>query len=308
MDYRKLDLNLLVILDALFEERGVNAVARRLAVSQPNVSFALAKLRDFFGDALLVRAGNRMELTAFGERLRGPVRRVIATVEGEVLQTAAFDPLKTERCFSISTSDIGELTFLPDLIAALDRRAPHATIRCYSMPPQELERSMADGVVDLAVGYFPDIQGSAFYRQKLFEHPFVCVARQGHPDIAGALTLDQFLAARHIVVVHEGRSQELFERRMQQLGLSRRVSLRSPHFMSVPFLVARSELITVVPQAVGRLYASLLPLQLLAPPLDIPPIELHQFWHRRVAQDPAVIWLRHLIAELFMRRDPTQAD
>jgi len=92
-----------------------------------------------------------------------------------------------------------------------------------------------------------------------------------------------------------------------ELGLSRRIQLQSPHFMSVPLLVANSDLFTTVPLAVGAAYAALLPLKLLDPPIDIPPIELHQFWHRRVQHDPAVVWLRALIAELFLGRDPTRS-
>jgi len=308
MDYRKVDLNLLVILDALLEEGGVNATARRLSMSQPNVSFALAKLRAFFKDDLLVRQANRMKPTPTGERLREPVRRILAMVDAEILRTPTFDPGQSERCFTISTSDIGELTFVPKLLAALSKRAPHTVLRCYSMTPLELESAMADGVVDVALGYFPDLDGPALYRQKLFEHPFVCIVRADHPEVTGELTLDQFLSLGHVVVAQEGRSQELFEQTMRQRGLSRQIKLRSPHFMSAPLLIAQSDLITTVPQAVGTTYASLAGLRLLRPPIDIPPIELQQFWHRRVHADPAVRWFRALISELFLRTDPTLPD
>ena len=117
------------------------------------------------------------------------------------------------------------------------------------------------------------------------------------------MTLDQFLAADHAVVTHEGRSQEIFERRMSELNLDRRILLRSPHFMSVPLLVATSDMITVVPRAVGVLYARLASLKLVEPPIEIPPIEIKQFWHRRVHNDPGVVWLRKLIARLFLQRD-----
>lgn len=305
MDYRALDLNLLVVLDALLEERGVNATARRLKISQPNVSFALSKLRTFFGDDLLVRQGNRMQPTPTGERLRDPVRRILATVDTELFRTPSFDPDRSERLFTISTSDIGELVFIPKLMDALSRQAPNASIRCYSMKPDELERAMADGIVDVALGYFPDLDGAAFYKQKLFEHPFVCVVRSDHPTVGSSISLDQFLKLGHAVVSQEGRSQELFERTLAQRGLSRRIRLQSPHFMSVPLMIAKSDLITTVPRAVGTTYAELTGLRLLPPPLAIPPIELQQFWHRRVHHDPTIVWLRSLIARLFLGRDPS---
>jgi DNA-binding transcriptional LysR family regulator len=307
MDYRRLDLNLLVVLDSLLEERGVNATARRLGMSQPNVSFALNKLRVFFADDLLVRQGNAMAPTAMAERMREPVRRILNTVDKELLAQAGFDPAHCEHRFTISMSDIGELVFLPRLIAELERRAPGITLRCHSLPPTELERAMADGTVDLALGYFPDLQGSAFMTQKLFDHPFVCIARAEHPRIRDVLDLETFLSLGHIVVSQKGRSQELFEARLRHLGLSRRVVLESPHFMSVPLLVAGSDLISTVPYAVGELFASMAHLRLIAPPFDTRLIELKQFWHRSQHRDPATVWLRNLIAELFIGRDTPMA-
>lgn len=308
MQEPRLNLNLLLILDSLLTGQGVSVTARRLGLSQPNVSHALAQLRAFFDDPLLVREGNRMRPTPRAERLRGPLRRVIDMLETEVLCADEFDPMTSERCFCLSMSDVGELTYLPALLAALRLRAPHLRLRSVSMPPGELERAMAENFVDLAVGYFPDLQGAAFYQQKLFDHPFICMLREGHAVLDQTLSLDNFLRLDHIVVSAEGRSQEIFEQHLAQLGLTRRVVLQSPHFMSAPFLIAQSDCITTVPEAVGRWYANLLPLRLLPPPLKIPPIELRQHWHRRVHHDPGVIWLRRLIAELFLNRDPTLAS
>lgn len=305
MDYRRLDLNLLVVLDALLGERGVHATARRLNMSQPNVSFALGKLRQFFQDQLLVRIGNSMHPTPMGDRLREPVRRILEMVDADLLGLPVFDPLNAERCFSISTSDIGELVFLPTLLEVLKERAPRATLRSHSMPPHELERAMSDGVVDMALGYFPDLQGSNFLCQTLFEHPFSCIVRKDHPDVGDALSLEQFLGLGHILVSQKGRSQELVEIRMHQLGLSRRIQLQSPHFMSVPLLVAGSDLISTVPHAVAAIFATMAPLKLLPPPFETPLISLQQFWHRRVDRDPAIVWFRSLVAELFLGRDPS---
>jgi DNA-binding transcriptional LysR family regulator len=171
------------------------------------------------------------------------------------------------------------------------------------MPPVELQAAMANGGVDLALGYFPDLIGAGFYQQKLFEHSFTCLVRRDHPTIDDDMTLDEFLAADHAVVAPEGRSQEIFERRMSELNLERRIALRSPHITTVPLLVATSDLITVVPRAVGLLYARFASLKLVDPPISIPPIEIKQFWHRRVRNDPGVVWLRKLVAQLFLHQD-----
>lgn len=308
MNIRNLDLNLLIILDAMFEEMRTTRVANRLSMSQPAVSHALGKLRHAFNDELFVREGNRMQPTPFAETLREPVKQVLQIVEGEIMRDRDFRPATTRRRFTLTMSDIGELVFLPRIMSALREKAPQATLRCLAMPPQELEVAMAEGSVDVAVGYFPDLKGGGFYQQGLFEHAFTCLVRNNHPTIGSKATLEQFLEADHAVVAHEGRSQEIFEARMQTLGMRRRVLLQSPHFMSVPLLVAESDMITTVPRAVGRIYSQLAPVRLVEPPVDIPPIELKQLWHRRVHQDPAVVWLRNLIAELFMNNDPSESD
>src|SRR3981081_2995689 len=148
---RRLDLNLLLVLHALFEERSVTAVARRLQISQPTVSFSLSKLRDFFHDELFVRQGGKMQPTPFVETIYESVHTIIETINKEVLREYDFDPLLTERTFSLSTSDLGELVFLPKILEALRVAAPTACVRYLAMPPIELQAAMANGAVDLAL-------------------------------------------------------------------------------------------------------------------------------------------------------------
>ena len=305
MNYRHFDLNLLIVLDALLEEGGVNATARRLGMSQPNVSFALSKLRGHFEDDLLIRVGNTMKATALGASLREPLRRMLGSLDDEIFAQRTFDATVSDRRFTISTSDIGELVFLPRLMSELIVRAPGITLESRSMAPAELQTAMADGAVDLALGYFPDLGGNNFLTQKLFDHPFACIARADHSEANVGWSLETFLRLGHIVVAQRGRSQELFEARLRDMGLTRRIQLQSPHFMSVPLLVAGSDLISTVPAAVGGIFATMAHLKVIAPPLPSPMISLQQFWHRRAQDDPAVLWLRRLIAELFLGRDPS---
>jgi DNA-binding transcriptional LysR family regulator len=305
MDYRRFDLNLLVVLDALLEERGVHATARRLGMSQPNVSFALSKLRVQMGDQLLARDGSGMRPTALGEALREPLRRVLEAIEHEILASRHFDPTIATRRFVLSTSDIGELVFLPRLIQALKREAPNITMECLSLSPTDLAQSMGDGRVDLALGYFPDLNNGPFMTQKLFDHPFTCILREGHPALDTPWTAQAFLALGHIVVSQSGRSQELFEADLHKRGHKRRIALQSPHFMSVPLLVAGSDLISTVPKAVGATFARMAPLRLIEPPFPTPLINIQQYWHRRVQDDPGVVWLRQMIARLFLGQDPS---
>lgn len=308
MDMSRLDLNLLVILDALFDERRTTRVAERLGMSQAMVSYSLAKLRVAFGDPLFVRSGNAMAPTPLAESLREPIRRVLRTVREEITREATFDPASTRRRFTLCLSDIGELVFLPRLLAALRAQAPGASLRSVSLSPPDIRAGLADGSIDLALGYFPDLQDGATFEQTLFTHRFAVLMRRDHPLQAAPMTLDAFLAADHAVVTQEGRSQEIFEQHIAELSLARRIAFQSPHFLSLPLLLAGSDLVATVPLAVARAFAQMAPVVAIEPPLAIPPIVLKQFWHRRVHADAASRWLRGLVAALFLGRDPSMDE
>jgi len=157
---------------------------------------------------------------------------------------------------SMKLADVGELVFLPPLRAHLERAAPGADIKTVSTPPAELEEAMRAGEVDLAVGYFPGLQGAAIYQQRLFSHSFVCIVRKNHPRIGEQITKKQFLQEKHAVVQQEGKSHELFELALAEQGLSRRIALSVPHFLAIPLIIAESDLVVTVPYAVARSFAT----------------------------------------------------
>lgn len=296
------------MLGALFTHRNVSTAARALGVTQPSVSLALRRLRAQFGDDLFIRQGGEMTPTLVAERLREPVARVLATVQSDIIPTSAFDPETSERSFTLGLSDLGELSFLPDLIGALRIRAPHINVRSVTLSTPDLKEAFADGTVDLALGYFMDFAGEHLFSQKLFDQSFTCLVAKDHPTIGASMSMEQFLSADHAIVEQDGRSQELFERRLRELGHHRRIVLRSPHFMSVPLLISQSDLITTVPAAVARIYTRLTNLKMVPLPFESPTVELRQFWHRRSRSDAGNVWLRRLVAELFRGRDPTSGE
>ena len=307
MEIDSLDLNLLRVLEALFAARSVSGAAQALGVTQPSVSLSLRRLRAHFDDALFVRQGGAMVPTRVAEGLREPVLKVMATVRSEIVTAAPFDPMQSERRFTLSLSDLGELTFLPTLMASLRRCAPGVTLRSVTASLPEMRHGLADGSIDLALGFFLGLEGQNLFTQRLFEQGFACIARAGWGDGDAEMSLKAFLAADHVVVEQPGRSQQLLEERLRDLGLQRRILLRSPHFMSVPLLVAQSDMIATVPLGVGRIYARMAGLDLLPLPFDAPSVPLQQLWHRRSHHDPGSVWLRRLIAELFLGQDPTQS-
>jgi DNA-binding transcriptional LysR family regulator len=183
MDIRKIDLNLLVVLDALLRLQNVSRAAEALGMSQPALSYALKRLRPLLDDPLFVRSARGMQPTPRAQQLAEPLRAVLDMVQRDVLQQPRFDPATTERSVTFNMADVGELVFLPRLLAHLKVAAPGIDVRTVSTPPSLLEDALRSGAVDLAVGYFPGMDGAAIYQQRLFSHSFVCLVRKDHPTI-----------------------------------------------------------------------------------------------------------------------------
>ena len=293
------DLNLLPVALAIYEEKSVSGAARKLGMSQPGVSVALNKLRKALGDPLFVRTVQGMAPTPRALTLIDPTRDILQRLRNDVLATEHFDPATTERRFTIALSDIGEMTFLPRLLDRLRRDAPGASIVSVTLPPTELAAALEQGSVDLAVGYFPDLKHGNLFQQRLFSHSFICLLSASHPFRDSRLSMRQFLDMGHAVVKAEGRSQELFEQFLMRRQITRRVVLSTPHFMSIPFVIASSDLVATVPRAVGESFARLADVRLVEPPVAVPAFDLKQHWHRTYAKDGGNAWLRGIFTQLF---------
>jgi DNA-binding transcriptional LysR family regulator len=302
MDIRDLNLNLLLVLDTLFEEGTLTRAAQRLRLSQPTMSASLSKLRQALGDELFVRVNGVMQPTARAISLRPAVASVLKTIRQEILSQAAFDPASETGVITLSLSDIGELEFLPKLLGRLSREAPEITLRTVVKCPHKLSLAMDLGEVDLAIGYFPDLVTSSFKQQSLFRHRSACLVRRDHPSIGPDMSLEDYLGVRHIAVAQEGRTQDVVELGLSARGLHRNIGLQISHFVSVPFLVAESDLVATIPRPLAMKFASICDLIVLEPPFPIPLIEIKQLWHKRFDGHPRLRWLRQLVAEISQNR------
>jgi DNA-binding transcriptional LysR family regulator len=301
MDTDHIDLNLLRIFDALFRTRSVTRAGDLVGLSQPAVSFALNKLRSLTADPLFVRTPKGMEPTPRAIKMADPVQLILEVVKRDVFLQDEFDPRPSKRSFTLSLTDIGEMVFLPKLIKRLKNEAPNIELRSVSMPPSQLEEAMTAGEVDLAVGYFPDITKANFYQQQLFTHTFACLVRKDHPAIREELSMAQFLEATHVVIRAEGRSQEIFERFLDEQHIKRQIGLSIPHFMSIPHLLPESDMIATVPYSCAHAFAKLGSLRMLPLPMKAPTFDLKQHWHARFHRDAANQWMRATIYDCFSK-------
>lgn len=306
LNISRLDLNLLVVFDSMMKTRSVTAVSEALEMSQPNVSRSLKKLREFFNDELFIRAARGMQPTERALALQQPIERMIDIVRSDILDSQQFDLKSSERSFVINMTDLGELSFLPKLLKHCRQVAPKASIECVCLDSQVLLDALRDGKVDLAMGFFPELTAQTIHVQTLVKHPFICLAREGHPLTPSGLTSADYSRADHISLVGDGHAQRRFEERIARSGIERRIKLRTRNMMSIPFLVRDSDLIATVPKMLAYVCAEVGGFQVFRPPFKIDPIPISQYWTDRQHNDPAHIWLRRTIADLLQDQDPTK--
>ncbi|MBL8331513.1 MAG: LysR family transcriptional regulator [Rubrivivax sp.] len=293
-----LDLNLLRVFDALMTERRVAGAAQRLGLTPPAVSNALARLRRATGDELFTRTPAGMQPTAHAAAVAQTVADSLAALEQALASPQAFDPLHSRRGFRLAMTDIGEIIFLPPLVGALRESAPGATLSTVRNTAIDLRAEMAQGSVDLAVGWLPRL-GAGFHQRRLFTQAYVALMAAGHPLAQGRLTAARFVQARHAVVVSEGTGHEQVQHLLRRAGVAEPVALRLPHFVAVPWIVAGSDLVVTVPEKLAQQAAGPFGLVVRDLPVALPRFEVNVFWHRRAHRDAGNRWLREQLVRLF---------
>lgn len=294
-----LDLNHLRIFIAVFETRSVSRSAIKLNMSQPGLSSALSRLRIILKDPLFIKSKNGVEPTLHAHDLYEPIQEIVHALETKVLAEKIFEPLTAKREFRIAMSDIGAAMYLPRAMAAISAEAPHASLRLMSMDPVQLEKSLESGAVDAAVGYFPDLRSKSILSKQLGQHSFVCIMRSGHPFRGKKITLDQYSKMQHIFVEARERYKEVVEQFLLENNITRNIVLRLPHFVSLPMIVSKTDLIATVPRELADFYSGEQGLRKFELPFASPTFNFYLYWQRRAQKDPANIWLRRTLIDAY---------
>lgn len=295
-----LDLNLLVVFDALMAEGHATRAAERIGLTQPAVSHALNRLRALFGDPLFVRAPRGMVPTPAALEAAPAIRSILEQVEAVVRGGRIFDPGESTRQFVLGLSDYAAFVLLPRLAARIERDAPNASLVIRNTSHSVGLPMLEEGSVELIAGNFP-APPSHMREELLYEEDFVCAGRGNHPALINSLDLDRYLSLRHLQVSTRGNPRGYVDAVLAERGLKREVALTIGHFLIAPFLVGSSDLVATEPRRLFGPLASQLLLRLCPPPIDIAPFRVVQAWHARHDSDPGHQWLRRVVREIAQR-------
>ena len=294
---RNIDLNLLVVLDALLTEKHVTRTGLRLHLSQPAISHSLNKLRVLLDDPLLIRQGNEVVLSALAQNLQAPLKDILGQIEILLGQSIDFVPADSHRTFRVAMSDYGAAIVLPKLIVQLRAQAPGTSLVVIQDSRLGMLEQVEQGKIDLAVGVFAALPADV-RSDVLFEETFTCLLNRRSLPENGVLDLDSYLARPHLLVSTDGSTQGEVDNVLRSQGLQRRVAVNVPHWGAAPGMIADTDLIlTVATRTLDNLQLGDT-LVALAPPLTIAPFNYVQVWHNRFNQDPAHRWLRELVKQV----------
>jgi DNA-binding transcriptional LysR family regulator len=301
MNLAALDLNLLIVLDALLSESHVGRAAARIGLSQPATSHALRRLRELLGDPLLLRVGARMELSPRAQALRAPLLQALDNVRG-LFTAEAFDPRTSSRHLALMMPDHVVDLLVPQLLERVAKQAPHVRLDVKpwlgpaSMTP-ELARSV-DLVIACTTKTFV-----GFHRQRLFADTEAVAVRRGHPAGTRLRRMDEFLRAQHVAIVGRGQREDPIDSWLREKGVERRIALVVPSYLQALHMVAHTDLVAFVPRRLIETLAKPLSLIAVFPPIDPGKYEEFLFHPVRVEADPCSLWLRSLILAVGRRLD-----
>jgi len=300
VDLRGVDLNLLVSLRVLLTQRHVTRSAERLGMTQPAMSASLARSRTLFRDKLLVRGPQGLVLTPRAEQILEQLNKIMEATEKMIALPQEFTAETCNRTFTLMGTDFVEFMLLPSLMAALATEAPNLQIVFKAPDPKNVESMMANGELDLVVGYLPAPTDEVI-RRTVFREAFVCVARRGHPLLEDeSLSLEQYVELLHVQVLPRDVTMyaDTIDTAIAAVGLVRKVVLWEPTFLAVGSVVARTDLISTVPTHVAAHFAQALPIVAYDLPLPLPAPDFAMYWHPRNQEDAGHKWLRDKIAVL----------
>jgi DNA-binding transcriptional LysR family regulator len=292
MHLRGLDLNLLVVLHTLLEEKNITRTARRIYLSQSATSGALARLREFFENDLLVQVGHKMVLTPLAESLVEPVRQLLAEAQAIIEQRPDFDPATSTRRFRMMMTDYVTAVLMTQALPAIKSHAPSVGIDILPFeetPPEEVIDRVEVDMVVLPQQFLT----SAHPSEELFRDTYTCIVWKGNHEIGKTMSLDEYFATPHVSIRFTTQpTDSLSEWIHHRTGRTRKVDVTTRLYTMIPHLIVNTNRIGTVHQKLANLYAKLLPIRIVEPPFEMPHVAEGLQWHSFRSSDPGIAWMR----------------
>ena len=293
MNLSRLDLNLLVVFDAIYTERNLTRASEILHLTQPAVSNALKRLRTTFDDALFVRTSEGMMPTPLARSIVDRIRKALQLVESCVEHELSFEPQTSDRTMLCSLSEMAEARLLPNSLARLRVEAPNMALRSYYVPRSEMPMELAAGTLDIGVDV-TFVNDSNLHHIPLLEEEYVFAVRTDHPVIRRKPTLKQYLSLGHVHVSSRRKGVGTVDQSLKSLGLRRTIAVRVRDYTAAPLIVAKTDLACTLP----RVLAEQAGLRVYPLPFETPALGMHLYWHKSADADAANVWFRGLLTDV----------
>src|SRR5262249_1044122 len=293
-----LDLTQIRLLAELSRQYNISAASRKIGLSQSAASHSLAKLRRQLGDPLYTRAANGLQPTPYGERLGIAAREALDVLGAGLASNRPFDPQTSTRRFTFFANDVGQMVFLPRLLAFFKKEAPGATVRIAPIPLDNPGLALSSGEVDLAGGFFDNLT-TGFMQAVLFRERYGCGVRANPPKFRAGMTLEAFKNADHAMADSTGMAHAIIDRFLARHQIRRNTTLRVPGFYVLPMIVANSDLVAIIPSRLAQAFVAHVAIKILPAPIPLPSFDIRIYWHERYHHDPALRWFRKAFVDLF---------
>jgi DNA-binding transcriptional LysR family regulator len=294
----QVDLNLFVVLEAIYREGNLTRAGRQLKLTQPAMSHALKRLRELLKDPLFLREGANMVPTPFSRNMINEVRQALQILEVNLYENRNFDPAHTRRDFQIGFWELMESTILPPLLKIMAKAAPEISMTTSRVKRREIETELASGSLDLALD-IPITMSDSIKQEPLFSDRVVVMAREGHPIGTQELDLDTYLRQDHVLVSSRRQGPSLVDAELNRKGRKRRIVLRCQHYFAACRVVSETDMLLTIPERYAQMLNGGFNNRLYPFPLkSLQQLELHMYWHESADNDPPNRWLREQIKKV----------
>lgn len=298
MHLSQVDLNLFVVLEAIYREGNLTRAGRQLKLTQPAMSHALKRLRELLKDPLFIREGANMVPTPFSRNMINDVRQALQILEVNLYENRNFEPAHTRRNFIVGFWELMESMILPSLARTLTRAAPEISVTTLRLKRREIEAELSSGALDLALDV-PINMSESIRRKPLFSDRVVVVARRSHSAIGRELDLETYLSQDHILVSSRRHGPSLVDAELNRKGKNRRIVLRCQNYFAACRAASQTDMLLTMPEYYAEMLNSNFENRLYPFPLkSLQTLDIHMYWHESADNDPPNRWLREEIARI----------